>query len=197
MDNKTSSMQSNKACGQGTAAKGAAAGSSAGATGVKNVIGVFASTSIAENAVNQLREQGFSTEEINIISKQGEGDNRKSGEYNDDITDGALTGGTIGGIGGLILGAGALTIPGVGPILAAGPIAAALSGAAVGGVTGGLIDWGIPAEASRRYEQSVAEGGTVTIVRTSTQNVNKAAQILRQNGATDVESHDADIQGAR
>ena len=81
----------------------------------------------------------------------------------DDITDGALTGGTLGGIGGLILGAGALAIPGVGPIIAAGPIAAALGGAVAGGVAGGLIDWGIPAEVSHRYEQQVAQGGILAV----------------------------------
>ncbi|MBP2650276.1 MAG: hypothetical protein H6Q74_1101 [Firmicutes bacterium] len=191
MNSTTSGGASNPAM------SGSASNATGSKSGVKNVIGVFESSDIAEEAVNQLRGQGFSTEEINIISKKKDGANESDGEYNDDITDGALTGGTIGGIGGLILGAGALTIPGVGPIVAAGPIAAALSGAAAGGVTGGLIDWGIPAEVSQRYEKSVAEGGTVAVIRTSTKNVNKAAQILRQNGAKDVESHDADFQGSR
>ncbi|MBP2654893.1 MAG: hypothetical protein H6Q73_2462 [Firmicutes bacterium] len=162
--------------------------------GTKNVMGVFNSRSAAEKAVKDLRQQGFSTEEINIIGKQREGDREESGEYNDDITDGTLTGGTIGGIGGLILGAGALAIPGVGPIVAMGPIAAALSGAVAGGVTGGLIDWGIPATVSRRYEQRIAEGGILAVIRTNTQAVDKAAEILRQNGANDVESHDASVQ---
>ncbi|SMC65019.1 general stress protein [Sporomusa malonica] len=158
--------------------------------GVKSVIGVFNSRDNAERAVNALRSQGFTTEEINIVSKNKNNRAQQGEEYfEDDITDGALTGGTLGGIGGLLLGAGALAIPGVGPILAAGPIAAALSGAVAGGIAGGLIDWGIPAEAGRRYEQQVAQGGILAIIRSDAVKVNQAAQVLRQNGAKDVETH--------
>ena len=156
--------------------------------GAKSVIGVFSSRSSAEQAVNALRSQGFTTEEINIISKNKQ--SRQGSEYfEDDITDGALTGGTLGGIGGLLLGAGALAIPGVGPIVAAGPIAAALSGAVAGGIAGGLIDWGIPAEAGKRYEEHVAQGGILAIIRSEAGKANQAAQVLRQNGAKDVETH--------
>ncbi len=154
--------------------------------GRKVVIGIFSSKREAEQAVGQLRSQGFSDQEINIVSKQ----DQKQTEYaEDDITDGALTGGTIGGIGGLLLGAGALAIPGIGPIVAVGPIAAALSGAVMGGIAGGLIDWGIPEEVSRRYENSVRQGGILAVIRTTDSSVNQAASILRQNGAKDVESH--------
>ncbi|QDR80554.1 general stress protein [Sporomusa termitida] len=162
-----------------------------GGQGIKSVIGVFNSRADAEKGVSALRAQGFTTEEINIVSKDKKSkQNQQGSEYfEDDITDGALTGGTLGGIGGLLLGAGALAIPGVGPILAAGPIAAALSGAVAGGIAGGLIDWGIPAEAGKRYEQQVAQGGILAIIRSDAAKVNQAAQILRQNGAKDVETH--------
>ena len=157
--------------------------------GTKAVIGVFSDRTLAEKAVNELRSQGFTTEEINIVSKGGS-QRRGSGEmYDDDITDGALTGGTIGGIGGLLIGAGALAIPGIGPIVAAGPLAAALSGAVAGGIAGGLIDWGIPAESSRRYEQQVAQGNILAVIKTDAAKVQQAAQVLRSNGASDVESH--------
>lgn len=186
----TSSMQSS---GQMTSAvqgtQGQAQGQGQG-QGAQSVVGVFNSRHDAEEAVQQLRQQGFTNEEINIVTKKQGKDKGHDTEFvDDDITDGALTGGTLGGIGGLILGAGALAIPGVGPILAAGPIAAALSGAVAGGIAGGLVDWGIPAEVSRHYEESVAQGGTLAVIRTSSQKVNQAAQILRQNGAQDVQSH--------
>ena len=173
-----------------TASNNQQAAGQSGGQGVKSVIGVFNSRADAEKGVNALRSQGFTTEEINIVSKDKNKQNQQGGEYfEDDITDGALTGGTLGGIGGLLLGAGALAIPGVGPILAAGPIAAALSGAVAGGIAGGLIDWGIPAEAGKRYEQQVAQGGILAIIRSDAAKVNQAAQILRQNGAKDVETH--------
>ena len=176
------------------------------------VIGVFKSREDAERAIGELRRQGFTQEEISIISKkQGEHTGRESvieaGKlwsrgyksdvagreeiYDDDITDGALTGGTLGGIGGLLLGAGALAVPGLGPIIAAGPIAGALSGAFAGGIAGGLIDWGIPSASSHRYEQRIAEGGILALIKTSAAKINQAAAVLRQNGAFDVETHNA------
>lgn len=154
----------------------------------QTVIGVFESRAKAENAVNTLRKQGFTTEEINIVSKKQKSQDQ-DGTYDDDITDGTLTGGTLGGIGGLLMGAGALMLPGIGPIIAVGPITAAVGGAIAGGIAGGLIDWGIPAEASQRYEQEVAGGSILAIIRTDTTKVSSAAQILRQNGAKDVENH--------
>ncbi len=156
----------------------------------QTVIGVFESRAKAEKAVNTLRKQGFTTEEINIVSKkQKNQEQSQDGTYDDDITDGTLTGGTLGGIGGLLMGAGALMLPGIGPIIAVGPITAAVGGAIAGGIAGGLIDWGIPAEASQRYEQEVAGGSILAIIRTDTTKVGSAAQILRQNGAKDVENH--------
>ncbi|GMA99389.1 general stress protein [Pelosinus sp. IPA-1] len=156
----------------------------------QTIIGVFESRDRAENAVNTLRQQGFTSEEINIVSKKQQHANTTQDEtYDDDIVDGTLTGGTLGGIGGLLMGAGALLLPGIGPILAVGPITAAVGGAIAGGIAGGLIDWGIPAEASQRYEQEVAQGSILAIIRTDTTKVTSAAQILRQNGAKDVENH--------
>ena len=156
----------------------------------QTIIGVFESRSSAEKAVGTLRQQGFSNEEINIISKKHSQDHEGDTELvDDDIMDGTLTGGTIGGIGGLLLGAGALMIPGVGPILAVGPIAAAVGGAIAGGITGGLIDWGIPSEDSKRYEQEVVHGSILAIIRTDAMKTDSVAQILRQNGAKEVKSH--------
>lgn len=186
----TASTASNASNASNASGQGATSGTQGGGAGVKSVIGVFNSREQAEQAVNALRTQGFTTEEINIVSKDKNKQNRQDSEYfEDDITDGALTGGTLGGIGGLLLGAGALAIPGVGPILAAGPIAAALSGAVAGGIAGGLIDWGIPAEAGKRYERQVAEGGILAVIRSDAAKANQAAQILRQSGAKDVETH--------
>lgn len=168
-----------------------------GSQEIRAVIGVFNSRRDAENAVSQLRTQGFNNEEISIVSKDSRQQNNKNQTYDDDITDGALTGGTLGGLGGLLLGTGvvasvgAMAIPGIGPVIASGPIAAAIGGAVAGGIAGGLIDWGIPAEASQRYEKSVAQGGILAVVRTGSNKVDTAAQILRQYGATDVESHTA------
>jgi hypothetical protein len=162
----------------------------------KTVIGVFDSREQAEKAVSEMRNSGFDINEISIVAKGGRGDgNNGNGDEGDDVlgmgnvADGTTTGGVLGGLAGLALGAGALAIPGLGPIIAAGPIAGLLSGAATGGIAGGLIDWGIPEERGRYYEGEVKKGKMLAAVRAHDQKVNTAADIMRKNGARDVETH--------
>lgn len=109
----------------------------------------------------------------------------------DSVTDGAVSGATWGGLAGLALGAGALAVPGIGPLLAAGPLAAALTGAATGGLAGGLIDWGVPESVGREYETHVRQGGVLAVIRVSEKKADDAANILRENGARDVGMHDS------
>jgi len=75
------------------------------------------------------------------------------------------------------------------PIVAAGPIAGLLSGAATGGIAGGLLDWGIPAPRGRHYEERVKQGNVLVSVRTGDDRVLMAADILRRHGAQDVETY--------
>lgn len=156
----------------------------------KTVIGVFSGEDVARRAVEELRNSGFGTNEISIIAREGrqQGGGATMG-VNNDISGGVTTGGVLGGLAGLAAGAGALAIPGLGPLIAAGPIAGLLSGAATGGIAGGLIDWGIPEQRGRYYEGKVREGKILATVRTEDDKVDKAAQILRKNGASDVETH--------
>ncbi|MDK2879200.1 MAG: hypothetical protein PWR06_1916 [Thermoanaerobacteraceae bacterium] len=166
---------------------------------VKTVIGVFDSKEQAEKAVSQMRNSGFDTNEISIVAKGAKGEAGRGGNGDDDdgdgnlgmdtVADGTTTGGVLGGLAGLALGAGALAVPGLGPIIAAGPIAGLISGAATGGVAGGLIDWGIPEERGRYYEGEVKKGRILAVVRAHEQKVGNAAKIMRQNGAKDVETH--------
>lgn len=157
----------------------------------KTVIGVFDSRDQAEKAVNEMRDSGFDTNEISIVAKddrQQTADNQDAG-MDLGIGDGTATGGAIGGLAGLALGAGALAIPGLGPVIAAGPIAGLLSGAATGGIAGGLIDWGLPEDRGRHYEEEVKKGSILAAVTTEEQNINDAANIMRSWGARDVETH--------
>lgn len=151
----------------------------------RTVIGDFDSRDTAEQAVQDLRNKGFEKE----ISVLGSEKQLKGSSRPDTTMDGATSGGTLGGLAGLALGAGALAIPGIGPIVAAGPLAAALSGVAVGGVAGGLIDYGIPANRSQFYEQRVREGKILVSLKANENMVDKAAGVLRQFGAHDVEVH--------
>lgn len=154
---------------------------------LKTVIGLFDSRDPAERAVSALRARGFH-EEISILAAD-KGRAGGGAQPGGSMATGATTGGVLGGLAGLAMGVGALAIPGIGPIVAAGPIAGLFSGAATGGIAGGLIDWGIPAERGKFYESKVKEGKILASVRTNDTKVNDAAQILRQNGAHDVETH--------
>ncbi|NLM25701.1 MAG: hypothetical protein GX208_06240 [Firmicutes bacterium] len=162
---------------------------------LSTVIGVFKNSEAAEKAVKMLREKGFGENEISIIARD-EGktvkrDMEVGGDLggSEDITDGTAWGGALGGLAGLLAGVGALVIPGIGPIVAAGPIAGVLSGAVTGGVAGGLIDLGIPEERGKAYEQHLKSGGILAVVETSEDKVQDVSEVLRNNGAVDVESH--------
>ncbi|MDI3547150.1 MAG: hypothetical protein PWR10_802 [Halanaerobiales bacterium] len=159
------------------------------------VIGVFDDQSQAERAVNEIREAGVTDEEISIAAREDrikadEGDEGGTGAFlNQDVTTGATTGGALGGLAGLMAGAGALAIPGIGPILAAGPIAAGLSGVAAGGLAGSLVDLGIPQDRGEYYENEVGKGSILAVVETDQRKINDVASFMRRNGARDVETH--------
>ncbi|MCE5316061.1 MAG: hypothetical protein LLG04_01685 [Parachlamydia sp.] len=104
---------------------------------------------------------------------------------------GATAGGVIGGSLGLTIGLGALSIPGLGLFIAAGPILAALSGSAVGGslglAIGSLVGWGIPEYEAKQYEAGLKKGHILMSVHGRTGNELQAAcDILEKQGATDI-----------
>jgi hypothetical protein len=106
---------------------------------------------------------------------------------------GAGIGGAVGGTLGLLAGIGALAIPGVGPLIAAGPIMGALAGLGVGGTVGGLvgalIGMGIPEYEAKRYEGRVNDGGVLVSVHCdSSDEVSRAKDILEEAGGDDVAS---------
>jgi len=104
---------------------------------------------------------------------------------------GAVTGGVVGGAAGLAASLMSLTIPGIGPIIAAGPIVAALTGAGVGAVAGGLIggltDMGVSHEHAEYYSESVRRGGALVTVRADESRAERAAEIMREHGAIDID----------
>jgi hypothetical protein len=108
-------------------------------------------------------------------------------------TTGVTAGGAIGGTLGVLAGIGALAIPGVGPLIAAGPIMAGLAGlgigGAVGGIVGALVGMGIPEYEAKRYEGHVKNGGTLMSVHCDTSDeISRAKDLLKSTGATDIAS---------
>lgn len=96
----------------------------------------------------------------------------------------AVAGASLGGLAGLLVGAAALAIPGVGPFIAAGPIAAVLggmvAGSAVGGVIGALSSVGVPEEYARDYAARIEEGQSLVSVRTTPANRAVVDQVLNR-----------------
>src|SRR5450755_3399870 len=106
---------------------------------------------------------------------------------------GVGVGGAVGGTIGWLAGIGALAIPGVGPLIAAGPIMAALAGLGVGGTVGGLVGalagMGIPEYEAKRYEGRIKEGGILLSVHCDTSGeITRAKELLKQTGAEDISS---------
>jgi hypothetical protein len=161
------------------------------------VFGIYATPGTAEAAVDHLLAQGFTNEAISVLLPDDESTRAFAHEKNTKAPEGtaagAATGGVIGGTLGLLAGIGALAIPGVGPLIAAGPIVAALAGLGAGGVAGGivgaLVGMGIPEYEARRYEGAVKGGGTLLSVHCDTsEQVDLAKRALRETGARDIAS---------
>ena len=165
---------------------------------MKNAVyGIANTTEQAESIVTKLQASGFSSSDISVLFPDKEGTRDFAHEKNTKAPEGATTGGLagmgVGGTLGLLAGIGALAIPGVGPLIAAGPIMGALSGAAVGGATGGLIGalvgLGIPELEAKQYEGKVRAGNILISVHAENGDQrSRAKEVLEAAGATDVSS---------
>jgi ActD protein len=161
------------------------------------VFGIYRDRRGVEEAVDALRAAGFRNTDISVLFPENEGTKDFAHEKNtkapEGTATGAGTGAVIGGTLGWLAGIGALAIPGVGPLIAAGPIVAALTGVgvggAIGGLTGALIGMGIPEYEAKRYEGRVKEGGMLLSVHSDNSDwTSKAKDILKRTGAEDVSS---------
>lgn len=151
----------------------------------------------AEIIVDNLKQSGYSDNDISILFPDKSTTKEFAHEKHTKAPEGATAGGSIGmGAGaaiGWLAGVGSLAIPGVGPFIAAGPIMAALSGAAVGaaagGLTGALIGSGIPEYEAKRYEGKINDGGIlISVHTTSSDQVNRVEEIFKNNNAEDISS---------
>lgn len=169
----------------------------------KTVLGVFPSTEAADKAIADLEQMGFSSGDISVIMRQEEGGAPRSGRraaVARDTGAGATTGGAIGGVAGLIIGIAAITVPGLGALVAAGPLAVALglvqigattlagaiTGAAAGGIIGALIGLGVPEEKAKAYEEAVRKGQVLLAVTTQVEKEPKVNEIFDKHGAAEI-----------
>jgi len=162
----------------------------------KAVIGILDTRADAESAVARLqRIAEIGVRDISVLFPDRQGSRDFAHEHSTKAPEGAAigagAGGTVGGVIGALAGIGALAIPGLGPLIAAGPLLGALSGvaagAAFGGLTGVLVGMGVPEIEAKTYEGKLRSGNILIAVHTESRDAQKEArEVLQTSGAHDV-----------
>jgi uncharacterized protein (TIGR02271 family) len=172
----------------------------------KTITAFFDKYEDASEAVRRLEAAGISHRNISLIASN-EGDRYSShasrtfdgtNHHDDDVSDGAGTGATVGtlagGGAGLLAGLGMLAIPGLGPVVAAGWLVSTLvgagAGAAVGGLAGALIDAGVDENDAHAYAEGIRRGGALVTVRASETEVDRIVDILDDEGTVDFDERE-------
>lgn len=165
----------------------------------KTIVGSFDSFDEAQRVARELIDEGFATSDINVVASNIRGqfktDDRVAVTDTSNAATGAVAGGVLGGAAGLAVSLMGLTVPGIGPIIAAGPLAAALSGAGAGviagGLIGGLTELGVSKPDAEYYAETVRRGGALVTVQTDDTASDRAVEIMREHGAVDIDKRAA------
>ncbi len=161
------------------------------------VYGLYKNRSGIDEAVDALKRGNFRNTDISVLFPENQGSKDFAIDKGTKAPEGAVTGAgsgaVLGGALGWLAGIGLLTIPGLGPFIAAGPIMAILAGVGVGGtvgtIVGALVGMGIPEYEARRYEGRIKSGGILLSVHCDSHEwVKRAKSILENTGADDVAS---------
>jgi len=166
--------------------------------GRRTIVGVFNQRDDAEHAIRDLKDAGFSGDQIGIAMRDRNVQGQLAEDTGTHAAEGAVTGavggGVLGGLAGLLIGIGALAIPGVGPVVAGGVLATAFGtvagtavagagiGAAAGGIVGALVGMGVPEDEARYFESGFRSGGILVSVDAHGRAL-EAQNILQRDGA--------------
>lgn len=164
---------------------------------VSSVVAVYPDHESAECAVRALHQGGFAMADLSIVGRDFQVTEDPVGfaSYSEYAKAGAQSGAWFGGLFGLFVGAAFLILPGVGPVVVAGPVAAAvvaglegaLAGMALGSVGGALVGWGVPKERAIKYERHVKGGEFLLIARGHPEAVARAHALLTSETTEHVE----------
>jgi hypothetical protein len=166
------------------------------------VTGLFDHYDDARRAVSALESAGIPSDNVSIVANRGtDSDGTDAAEG---ASQGAGIGAAVGGVGGLLTGLGIMAIPGVGPVGAAGWLAAtaagAVAGAVVGGATGGIIgaltEEGVPERDAHVYAEGVRRGGALVTARVDDALVAQARAILADSKSVDVNRRRTEYEAA-
>jgi hypothetical protein len=153
-----------------------------------SIVAVYPDHLAAEHAVKELHHAGFALGDLSIVGRDFQTTEEPIGfiSLGDYAKAGAKTGACFGGLFGLVVGAAFLVLPGLGAVVVAGPLAAAvvaacegaLAGTALGGLTGALVGWGVPKDRALKYETHVKGGKFLVIVRGQAEAIARARDLL-------------------
>jgi len=169
-------------------------------TTARTVTRLFDSYAAASAAVRDLEVAGFRDADVSLVAAEATAVRNRVAE--DDRTGnnagaGAAIGAALGGGAGLLAGLGAMAIPGLGPVVAAGWLVATLAGAgagaAAGGLLGALTSAGVEETDANVYAEGVRRGGSLVMVRAQDQTrAAEAEAVLERHGPLDQRRLDAD-----
>ena len=163
---------------------------------MRTAIGLFLEREDAEEAIDALDESGFHADEVSLLARREVVEDIVDDERADSAVEsasvGALGGTALGGLVGLVAGASALMVPGIGPALAFGTWGTVLGttaagagiGAAYGGLVGALIGFGVAEEQTHIYVEGVERGGILVLVQTDDSDRLRSAEtiMMEHNG---------------
>lgn len=163
------------------------------------ILATFDELEDAHSAVRDLIDNGFNRGDIGLAVYDADKAAMVDEMDDGDAAEGAGIGASFGAILGGITGLAAITIPGIGPVIAAGPLAALLgaltgagigaaSGAVTGGIVGALVDMGVPEDDAHYYAESLRRGAALVSVTVHDANANRAMDILRSHNPIDIDT---------
>jgi hypothetical protein len=165
----------------------------------ETILAVYDTLDTAHSAVRDLTGSGFDRSDIGVAARDY--NSADWADVNENVTgsEGSGFGALVGGLTGVVMGLTAITIPGIGAIIAAGPLAAALgaatggaigavAGAATGGLVASLVDLGVPGEDAESYAEHVRRGGALVSVTVKDESrVGTATDILNRYHPVDID----------
>jgi uncharacterized membrane protein len=165
-------------------------------TEARVVVGLYDHLSDAHKVIRDLLVNGFKREDLSLLAGDSAGEYARLAKgqvttKESNMWEGSTIGSIVGGLGGLLIGLGALAIPGIGPVLAAGPLFGAFFGAAAGTVAGGFIgafaDWGIRDQEAHLYAEGVRRGGALVAVKAEGGDRIRASELMNRHNPIDIE----------
>jgi uncharacterized protein (TIGR02271 family) len=178
----------------------------------RTVVALYDDLSTAQHVVSNLVDAGISRDSISLVANDASNEyskhlsgghhTRAHGEDAVSAGEGAGFGALVGAVTGVLAGLGAMAIPGIGPVVAAGPIIAgltggtvgAVAGAATGGIVGGLVKTGVPEEEAGMYAEGVRRGGTLVVVHTDENLASQANAIMNRHNPVDIDERSSTWQ---